>query len=378
MSYITKHIKEQNFKNFNELKTYFSKAPFFLDFKEDAHKYMIIFTDKSDFSLFEVRDCTGIILEKNTNKILHYSYPKCYDSVIETNSNDFLDLKKFIDNKDITISISTYFAGSNIKLYFHNHEWVISTSKTLDAGKSTWGSVYSFEELFVDCINNMENFPSYTEFLKSLDKCYAYTFIIQHPDLQTVIPSKSHYIGLLAKYNVITKKHDQIDDFYIKKDVSVQEIFMYYKTNSKTITENYIIEVKDASGVPLRRAKMLSKTYQDLKEIFGNQPDISIRFIELLKKNDIALTNQFTKTFKFPEVYIGVTMLLSKSVEFFFRTYKNKVLTETLDLKTYKPKYHNVLKKIRKLEKTDDIILKRQIKEIIMNCNPVTIVYIIT
>ena len=76
-------IKNNNIETYEHLKTTLENEPFFLKFKEDNEipdLFLIYPQDKSDFTNIITRQCNGIIMEKNTLKIICYSFEKCIDN----------------------------------------------------------------------------------------------------------------------------------------------------------------------------------------------------------------------------------------------------------------------------------------------------------
>ncbi len=78
MSELLKYIGE---KSFEEVKKVAKELC--LEIKSIENIYMLIFTDKCYFDDPRVRQATGMILEKETNKLLHFSFEKCYDGFDE-------------------------------------------------------------------------------------------------------------------------------------------------------------------------------------------------------------------------------------------------------------------------------------------------------
>ena len=67
-------------KSFNDVQNMLSQAPYHISVKVSDYlpnSYMLVYQNEiSDFSIPAVRECRGIILEKETNKILCYTFEK--------------------------------------------------------------------------------------------------------------------------------------------------------------------------------------------------------------------------------------------------------------------------------------------------------------
>ena len=70
-------IKENQINNFQTLKTILEIKPYNLKIKEDEsypNLFLIHSKEDSDFSIKLVNECNGIILDKNTFKVLYKKY----------------------------------------------------------------------------------------------------------------------------------------------------------------------------------------------------------------------------------------------------------------------------------------------------------------
>lgn len=77
----------------------------------------------SDFNEPLVRECRGIILEKDTWNVVAYPFNKFFNFGEE-----------YADNIDWESAVvETKEDGSLIKIYFYNDEWKIATNGTIDA-----------------------------------------------------------------------------------------------------------------------------------------------------------------------------------------------------------------------------------------------------
>ena len=135
--------------------------PLNIHVKDYGNLYMLNFDESSDFTNKIVRQASGCIIEKNTNKIVHYSFDKCYDSV-DDKYTGVIDEQK--------VKINMYFDGSLIKLYYYDNKWNMSTSSHFDASKNSWASKKSFLELFIEALPYSYNINDYDTFLNTLDK----------------------------------------------------------------------------------------------------------------------------------------------------------------------------------------------------------------
>lgn len=359
MSHIKKLIGN---KSFVELKNELTNEPYFLEIKENDDKYMLLFTEKSDLTLQEVRESTGIIFEKKTNKLLHFSFPKCYEGINDINEitllkSDLYELSNIVDYK-----INLYFTGSMIKLYYtENNGWQIASSKNLDASKSFWGSKKSFKELFIDAIEISEN-VKYFDFLEKLDPNFCYTYIIQHPDINSLIKVNTPLAFILNKVNLETLKEEipDIDHFSVEK--AIHEV----NKQSEGITKNYLIYNMDKDNKVISRIKILNQNYQKLKGLYGNYPDIGLRYIEVI--NNELLKKKLREEFSH-EKFNKIDILYNKTIKCIEMSYKNVYINNTRTFNNI-PKSHIKIIQYMKLHEIDAITY-------LQNKNPKEIAYII-
>jgi hypothetical protein len=122
----------------------------------------------SDFHNPIVRECRGIILEKDSWNVVAYPFKKFFNYGEEY--ADEIDWK--------SAKVTSKEDGSLIKIYFYNGEWRVGTNSTIDAEDATLNSPYykNFRELFDVAADNCKfDFdrldPNYT-YLMELCSCY--------------------------------------------------------------------------------------------------------------------------------------------------------------------------------------------------------------
>lgn len=354
MSHIKELIGEKPFKEVKE-----ALKEFNLEIKENDKTYMILFTEKSDLTLPTIRDCTGIIFEKETNKLLHFSFPKCYEG-LNTGYDSFNEKQL----EDMSI-INLYFTGSLIKIFYHDDKWCIASSKNINASNTYWGSKRSFKELFMDCIEISYDLQ-YEQFLEKLDKDYCYTYIIQHPEINSMLKIKTPLAFILNKVNTETLEEVIPDLQNLLVDKSVKEI-----KNTKNICENYIIyNIDPVTKNVKNRIKVLSNDYYRIQEIYGNYPDIGLRYIE----GDTHVKQQLRTEFPYETKFNKIDILYSKSVNYIFMSYEN-VFVKKYKKITDVPKNH--VKFIKKLDNMNKKIEKNDIHTHLKNNNAKEVAYTI-
>jgi hypothetical protein len=348
-------------KSFEEVKK--AAKELNLEVKSIENIYMFIFTDKSCLDDPRVRQATGMILEKETNKLLHFSFEKCYDGFDEdwaNISNDPYNLSKL---KQLQYKVEVFFEGSIIKLFFYNDKWNIATSKHIEGHKNKWSSKKTYDILFAEAIEKTYD-TDIDSFYKSLEKNYCHTFLLQHPENVLTHPIGVAVVYYLNKVNLSTIQEEQPenDNFVVNK--TVEEVISDNK-------QNYMIYVNNENG-KLDRIKCLTPSYRETMKLRGEYPDIGLSYL--------ANTNQkylFYKHFpqsidKFDSIDILLTASVS-SIDFLYKN--NKVRKEHTNI----PKRY--IKTIVQLHgqyiKTRIPITKNEVRSKLLSLEPKTLAYVI-
>lgn len=257
------NVKELvNNKSFEEVKPLLKELGIKLRYSGDLY---LLFTDNDDTPLD--LECNGLILEKDTNKIV------C--SV----QNKFKNINQENPKKQIDELIDTYKHfdieycqdATRISLYNYNSVWCTSTSKKIDAKYSYW-SDKSFDELFWETFDERD--------LDSHDKDFTYTYLLKHIDNRIVVRHTQNSLEYIGRINNHTQHYDDntvkldnstvlypLDDNYFSDDTRGL-VFRFYSNDS---VFNYKYDFID---------------YSKLKDIRGNVPSIRMRYLELLSQPD--------------------------------------------------------------------------------------------
>lgn len=408
MSNIIKYINE-NFSSFEQVKQNLKKEPYSLSIKETEDIYMLCFTESSDLSIPAVRECTGIILEKETNKLIHYSFEKCYEGLRNSNwaaasseeknkiQKDYYDynfdcnvnIKSLLETNRFTLNL--FFIGSIIKLFYYKGKWEIATSKNIEAEKSFWVSKRSFKDLFIEAIEETYS-CTFEIFCEKIDPNCAYTYLLQHPENCTIVKVAQPFAFILNKVDLETIKETIPDKDSFQLDSSTHDI---------SEQNNYLLYEHDTEGNVINRIKLLSTSYQTLKDAFGNHPNIGLRYIECkmedFKKSKLLtgnlkgkklLTNTNCRNLR--KVFTGIAdvslfnkidLLLERACKNILKSYTNVFVLKTRQLVDTPKNQYKILKKLEKKVDSDPeiVVTEDTIKEILYsNKNMREIAYHIT
>jgi len=278
-------IQKNNIINFESLKSILQNEPYNLKIKEDNNLQtlcLIHSQDKSDFNNKIVNECNGIILDKNTLKIICYTFDKCSE---ETN------LPNNLNNNQLFIEYSI--EGSLIRLYNYDDKWILSTKRCIDASKSKWLSNKNFVELFYECLGNIN-------FDQAIDPKYCYSFIISHPE-NNIISKKV----IPTLYHVSTRDMDTLKEVTLNIGVPLLERNSV-SNNTQEFIQDLILEMSNDTSnfyegymfidTNYNRWKLQKPYFKKLRNLWGNNNNRFFRYLEL--RNDINLLQEYLGYFQ--------------------------------------------------------------------------------
>lgn len=274
MALISKYIKEQNFADYEALKAHFNEKK--VSVKNNNLIYMLMFTDDSDWSDPVIRECNGVIFEKDTNALLHYSFSKAYDGLETENHAADEHVKDVFHAKEADLVNSTlevFFEGTLMKVFYHNDKWNVSTSHHLDARKNFWTSKRSYFELFCESIKYAFD-KTFDEFTEKCDKNYCYSYLLQHPENLMVIRNEILGIIPVNKVHLETRQEYQLNEgeFIVTKKYHELE-------DERPLGENFMLYVRDDKKKVTARVKFLSPKFMEAMYYRGNSPNILMSYI---------------------------------------------------------------------------------------------------
>jgi hypothetical protein len=225
--------------------------------------------------------CNGIILEKETNRVICTPQNKLIK----------IDHEKQQEQIETLLNISSKMRmeycedATRISLYNYKDEWFTATTKCIDAKNSFWSSYHSFNDLFWEIFDK--------DFMSVLDPEFTYTFLLIHRDNRIVVKHKFNNLIYVNRINNKTQIEDYTNYFY--KDTPKRTIRRTKEINGYTINfplDDYFLPNKRGIIVKfLVNNYWMSyqydfSDYSKIKQIRGNVPLISSRYLELLSEPD--------------------------------------------------------------------------------------------
>ena len=206
--------------------------------------YMITGTNESDNENSVTRQCTGIIINKQGNKILHYFGEKASDLPTEKIKNGLIKMEN--------LYISPYEDGYLIKVFYNENKWNFSTSKhtNIKFFNINEENITNLFELFE--ISILNTFSNFDDFLNMLENDYCYSFILE---------KKCKKIQFINKVNLKT--------LIIENNMNKYRRLKDYNTSKKT--EKYILIEKDKIGKTINRFHSSLETLKELLQDFDTK-----------------------------------------------------------------------------------------------------------
>jgi hypothetical protein len=140
------------------------------------------------------RQCNGIVLEKDSNKLV----AACQNKLINIKTQD--ELLEAFQNKTEDTQVETEYCedGTVIRLYNYNEIWYTSTTRCVTATDSYWSSNKTFDAMFWELFGNDK--------VGMLDVNCTYIFVILHKENRIVvnhIANKLVYVSCINNASLI-------------------------------------------------------------------------------------------------------------------------------------------------------------------------------
>ncbi len=240
--------------------------------------YLIHQGPESDNNDDLVRLCNGLIIEKETNKLVCCTFPKCYENneSLEINVSDDCTVQKCIE-------------GTLVRVYYYQDNWVFSTKRSIDASTSSWLSPKSFKDLFLEIVP--------MEVVETFDKNYVYSFIICHHENAVVVPIEG--ISESVVYLICKRDAETFEECLLGKisgrpkillvpdEEIVSDETLIEDLNKRLSTENIDCQGYIICDKSLNRQKINSTKYNEIRELWGNNNNRLYRYLELRRATSV-------------------------------------------------------------------------------------------
>lgn len=219
--------------------------------------------------------CNGIILEKNTNKVVC----ACQNKFVSV-TTDEMKSKLAENGKDVVLHNDPRFRveycedGTVMRLYNYQNTWYTATTKCIDARGSYWSSDKTFDDMFWETFDK--------GYLYQLDKDFTYVFILLHSENRIVVKHNKNNLVYISRINNTTMEEDYRNILPFAWRPRVVPYFNLDDFNSYYWPQKRGILVKVRNGSHWTMYKIDFDRYAHIKEVRGNVPNIKMRYLELL------------------------------------------------------------------------------------------------
>lgn len=318
--------------DYASVKAFLTAEPYNLLVKDDEtmhpNLYMVTYRKESDdFTNPVVQVCRGIVLEKTTNKIVCYTFNRGKDLVVSPRVGagevalDAWASNIGWDDCEVEEAID----GTQIKLYYYDGEWRVSTTRCLDARKAFWYSTRSFYDLFMDACRCSPGFN-----LDAMDKTLCYSFVLKHPENRIVVMYGKPELTLVmvrstdpaTGYAKIPLSGSGVTGVPLPRSFkhlfSGYDALVHHALNEvKIVSEGFVIRAKDGQQVKLKY-----NSYCALREIRGDTWNMLYRYLELRgSKADLENYYQFFPEYK--REFAFYESQIQRFAKFIHRVYVN-------------------------------------------------------
>ena len=250
--------------------------------------------------------------------------------------------EKYVDLLTDVSTCTVYRAeeGTLLRLFFHDHQWNLSTFKRLNAFDSRWSSTKTFGELFIEALHyfythgkgkntlfyEVENL--FDVFCNTLDRTLVYTFLLRtnndtkivcnHPEHPTLFFSGCFINGVLSKENPLLIPFPEQLHFSTLTDLE-----LYVESINPFNVQGVLIILPDQTTV-----KISNSLYSTYKLIRGSEPDIEMAYFRVRKHQpDLELFQKMFTHVKVTDIESNVTLMITYLHRMYVRRFIKKLYT---------------------------------------------------
>lgn len=298
------YIKEN--KNWKEQ---LAAKPYCLNIREDGNLVLFKYGPDSDFNFEICKEARGIILEKDTWKVVRIAFDK------------FFNLgEKFAAKLDWSnVSASMKMDGTLVSLYWYNNKWNVATNGVIYAenAKCNSASFKNFKELFDFAAKSLD--------YSKLNKNNTYTFELC-----------SSFNVIVCRYNetkiyhILTRNNQTLEE--IEEDIGIEkpQIFNFNTlAEYKELVNNF---EKNTEGIVLKdknnnRIKLKTKLYFELHKKVNNHQISTEMALDLIRKNEadefLSYFSEYRTFFDSVENKLNICYSILSEINSYTQMYRN-------------------------------------------------------
>ena len=268
---VKNYLDHHKIQKYEDVKTLLLNSEHGLTIKENGNLYMITYYDgKSNFDNPITHKCRGVILEKDTNNIVCYTFNRSVDFI-----NDLTYLNNKFPFNDKTV-VQESIDGTQIKLFYYGDKWRVATTRSIDAYSTRFSSRRTFGEMFDEALalSNLN--------LETLNKRKCYSFVLCHPDNRIITKYEKPDLVHVFTRDLDTLEVDLIYDVGVRKPQTLEyqgyEKLLEDANNLEYYKEGFVLHSGDEQN---KMMKIKSKNYLKCCRMRGNNNNILFHYLEL-------------------------------------------------------------------------------------------------
>jgi hypothetical protein len=236
----------------------------------------------------EVKDCRGIILDKNTYELKSLPFRRFFNLGEGCAEEIDWNTAKVFEKKD----------GSLIQNYYHNNQWNIATSGTIDALTPVNNTDINFRDLFIKAFNQSCSINWDVMCENYFNKDYGYYFELCTPYNIVVTPHDDFNVYILGIRNLKTNVEMNFSDIQLfanTYDLKTPKVYDFNNVDDILLSMTDLPYSEEGYVVcddNFKRIKVKNPTYVAMHHLKGKMNAFNI--MELVKSNEV---DEFIATF---------------------------------------------------------------------------------
>lgn len=359
------------------------KAPYYLKYSLDKNRPDLVMfhaTPLSETSNPIVQECNGIILKKDDYSIVAYGLNN-FQELSHVDQVRELASELEPDGSENPVCTCTQSEdGSVLKVFYYadNQEWIVSTSKRIDASRVKWSSEHTFYELLSKHLQDyLEPNETISDlFEKSLDKNYTYSFILVCPENYHIIKYPKSQLFYVSRRNNESFQEDfgnfkncpgYLDLEWLSKLETV-DLYETCDLENRSALDN-ALENSQKRGLVLQKGNLRYKYdyiwFKFAEKLRYNMPNLRLSYLAC----DYNERIEFRKLFGNDPIYDHIDEMIKSIINYTFQVYRESYIRKMYLI----PKEHPLLfitSKVHNLYKSRNVPITLYDVYLIMNTIP--------
>jgi hypothetical protein len=314
----------------------------------------------------EIKESKGLIYRDNTLMCKSFSFTP---EILSTDKS----IKSHVE-RCISEGYTFYpsYEGTVLRMWCdsssEDNKWFISTHKKIDAGKSRWGSKYTFRELFMNTLFPQEENKeqSFTDFTDKLNKEHTYTFLLRTSIANRIVckveTNEIYYLGYFNKsdnFSFTSVEREQLSHENVMRIPTLEGITTYesfvqmFSNNTHNVSDCFTTQGILAVSSTGDSVKFLNPEYWRKTVIRGSEPNVLFRYIELKKQKDFETLAELKELFEEVQEFNYYEISLNHIKKNLLGKYIKRYISKSVAI--VPPEQHRILCELYNMYLTDPV-----------------------